>query len=400
MCGKFRGIFLMSTVFFNVEAGKRKREDLKLPILHFAVADGLTGESWIETLGHRAFCAWLTLHTLVDRTDQAEAQYNNRNTVPRSLESLAKDIFKCDKKTFYNKVVKPLWNYGLIDVVEWKEHKKIGQKAHNIIVYHYPQNEKTLETQPLIQIRDYNTDYSSAAKIFADKRKNAKKAVKSNRGKNSTVKKYILSRNYPFSDRGKNSTVTVEEIPQSTVEKIPHSNSSNTWVNGSNTHINVSNSLKSSSSKREEPERKNNDDEKINESYLDSLFQQAVTSDSKSRDLAIFLNEHDVDFDYITEIIAFLFKDQISFNRNDAAQQLEYMFNKMKNEPINNFVAYFVNGLKLKSKTIKGREKFESDIIDFWSSKSDFKQKDEHLRRNQVSKDIPGFDWLEEANKS
>lgn len=160
--------------FINVVAGTKKREDLFLPILYFPTVDpflnGKDGKakSWVEELGPKTFIAWLQLHTLVDRSKEADMKYGNEFTIPNSIEGLAK-VLGVSKSTFYRNVIKPLWNYGLIDLEEWRDQKKIGTKAMNIIVYPYPQNNKDLENKPLIKVRDYDTEYNSEAKSYAKK---------------------------------------------------------------------------------------------------------------------------------------------------------------------------------------------------------------------------------------
>src|SRR5699024_11578604 len=86
--------------------------------------------------------------------------------VPRSITSVAKEL-NMTRTTLYNTVIRPLWNYGLIDLKEYYNEKIKGTSATNIIVYKYPQNKKELETKPIEKIRDYDTDYNSKAKVFA-----------------------------------------------------------------------------------------------------------------------------------------------------------------------------------------------------------------------------------------
>ncbi|MCY8814908.1 hypothetical protein P8917_10060 [Bacillus atrophaeus] len=383
-------------VFYTVSEGKRKREELTLPILYFSAADALPGaESWIETLGPKAFCAWLQLHTLVDRTDEAQSEYGNKQTVPRSIENLAKDIFKIGKPTFYRTIIKPLWNYGLIDIVEWKAHKKIGQKAMNIIVYHYPQNNKALETQPLKKVRDYEKDYQSNGKIFGilGGRKANSSNSNSDRFKNETVRNTRISfKNVDLLNRFKNRTVTVSRMKPLTVHKMKPINNSNTLVNNSNTLVNNSNSFNSSSSLT--TKQNDDDDKKINRT---KLLQLAINQNEKLRELAIFLNDNDVEWDYIEDIILLLHKDQVQFTRRSAVQQLEWMFKKMQTEPISNFVIYFVNGLKQKSTNDKAVNKYENDADAFWNAKINMVQKDikeKEAKRKKFRPSVPFYDWL------
>ncbi|OAH58651.1 hypothetical protein AWH48_16775 [Domibacillus aminovorans] len=224
----------------NVTEGKRSREEHYLPILHYPAADPFMMNNWIDVLGEKAFCGWLKLITLVDRDTNAIEKYGNKNTIPRSIENLAKNIFKVSKSTFYRTILKPLWNVGLIDVSEWKDHAKIGQKALNIIVYKYPQNKKVLETKGLEKIRDYDTEYSSTARTFAVQggrpkkstviQPEVKKAATPYRFKIKTVDYIkVSSKNVDLSNRFKNKTVTVSLLKP---------------INVPNTQVNISNSLK------------------------------------------------------------------------------------------------------------------------------------------------------------
>lgn len=146
-----------------LQTAKRKREDLYLPILYFPVADPLATTNWIDTLGEKAFCGWLKLQTLANRSkNKPEVDYSR---IPQSLEELAKTL-NMSKSTLYRSIIKPLWNYGLIDLLEFSERRKIGFKPMNIVVYPYPQNLKQLENQPLRKIRDYDTQYISIGKTI------------------------------------------------------------------------------------------------------------------------------------------------------------------------------------------------------------------------------------------
>lgn len=135
---------------------RRKREELHLPTLCFIVAD-----DWMDKLGAEAFCTWLKLYTYVNRADKDRTH----DIIPRSLAKLAEQL-NMSKSTFYNVVVKPLWNYGLIDIIEYGESSSLGQKPKNIIVYPCPFNNPETRTQPLTKVRDYDTEYISICKEF------------------------------------------------------------------------------------------------------------------------------------------------------------------------------------------------------------------------------------------
>ncbi|EOO23376.1 hypothetical protein ICM_05503 [Bacillus cereus BAG1X2-3] len=148
------------TVTFQ-KAKKKTRNELQLPILHFVCMD-----DWIEKLGDKAFTAWLKFYTWCNREEDANGNRPEDDVIPSSLTKVQKRL-GVGKDTFYNKILKPLWNHGLIDVFEYKTKNWKGQGSVNIIVYEYPQNNYDLAVQPLEQIRNYDTDYTSQAKVFA-----------------------------------------------------------------------------------------------------------------------------------------------------------------------------------------------------------------------------------------
>ncbi|UBR30200.1 hypothetical protein LCG60_27010 [Bacillus sp. SD-4] len=148
------------TITFK-KAKKKTRNELQLPILHFVCMD-----DWIEKLGDKAFTAWLKFYTWCNREEDANGNRPEDDVIPSSLTKVQKRL-GVGKDTFYNKILKPLWNHGLIDVFEYKTENWKGQGSVNIIVYEYPQNNYDLAVQPLEQIRNYDTDYTSQAKVFA-----------------------------------------------------------------------------------------------------------------------------------------------------------------------------------------------------------------------------------------
>jgi len=135
---------------------------LKLPKLHYVVTD-----QWIDVIGEKALMAWLKMYTM------REHDQNNYNTdpkeevrVPKSLNQIIKNL-RVGRDTFYNQILKPLWNVGLVDLVEYEDFDTRGNKPVNVIVYSSPQNNPKLATQELTIIRDYDKDYHSDARAFA-----------------------------------------------------------------------------------------------------------------------------------------------------------------------------------------------------------------------------------------
>lgn len=139
---------------------KAKRNELELPRLYFVVVD-----QWLDVIGEKAFISWLKFYSWADRSNDDTNKWNEAR-VPVSFNALIKRL-GVGKDTFYNKILKPLWNVGLIDLEEYEDSENEGNKPVNIIVYKYPQNNIALASKPLEKIRNYDTDYSSRAKTFA-----------------------------------------------------------------------------------------------------------------------------------------------------------------------------------------------------------------------------------------
>jgi hypothetical protein len=154
-------------------AKKKTRGELRLPQLHFVAAD-----DWLKKLGKHAFCAWLQLYSWADRSD-ANREYDQ---VPTTMNALAKKL-DVAKATFWNKIIRPLWNYGLIDLIETEY---TGYSIVNIIVYEYPQNDPALATKELVKIRDYDNDYKSTAREKSLKISDRKEEEKKEQFENQT----------------------------------------------------------------------------------------------------------------------------------------------------------------------------------------------------------------------
>jgi hypothetical protein len=144
-----------------VKAGKKKtRGELRLPNMYFIMAD-----DWMNKLGHEVFCAWLKLYTYVDRRN--EYIETDGGHIPYSFESTASKLGVSESK-FY-RLIKPLWEFGLIDIFTYEKSQRSSNKPRNIIVYDYPQNNPKLSTEPLAKCRDWKKDYSSSYKLFGMK---------------------------------------------------------------------------------------------------------------------------------------------------------------------------------------------------------------------------------------
>ena len=218
-----------------IQAGKRARNELYLPPLRYIVAD-----DWIDKLGHDAFIAWLKFHTWVDRRD--EKRDNDR--IPYSLEDTRKKL-GMGKKKFYEKVIRPLWEYGLIDIVEYEEAERKSQKPKNIIVYTSPANRHETETKPLVKLRDWNKDYGSASQFYGKQGGRPKKqTAPSEENGNDDETPSQEENGFQTETVGtvsKQKPSTVSKQKPSTVSKRKPNNISNNHTNAPNNHTNDSN---------------------------------------------------------------------------------------------------------------------------------------------------------------
>lgn len=129
----------------SVTKAKKQRGELRLPQLHYIVVD-----DWIPKLGEKSFTLWLKLHTMVDRTDK-NREYDR---IKMSNGKLAEKV-DVSLPTLYSRL-KPLYEYGLIDLIEYEESKLPGgEKPVNVVVYEYPKNEFARATLPLEKLRNW-----------------------------------------------------------------------------------------------------------------------------------------------------------------------------------------------------------------------------------------------------
>lgn len=139
--------------------GTKKRHELQLPVIHFVAAD-----DWIDKLGPDAFCAWLKFYSWCDRSKNRLDKEND--VIPSSFNKIINKL-GVSRQKFYKKILPALWNYGLIDIVEYDMSSSNGRKPMNIIVYDAPQNIVEKKFKPIEKIRDYEKEYTSVARTFA-----------------------------------------------------------------------------------------------------------------------------------------------------------------------------------------------------------------------------------------
>jgi hypothetical protein len=131
---------------FTVTKPKKSRNRVPLPNLYYIAMD-----DWVEKLGDKSFMLWLKLHTYMDRTDIE----NPENHAIKTRQSKLIDRLGISKSTFL-RLIKPLYEYGLIDLVDYEGSKNEGSKPVNIVVFDYPQDIEGKEYAPLEKVRDWS----------------------------------------------------------------------------------------------------------------------------------------------------------------------------------------------------------------------------------------------------
>lgn len=351
-----------------VKQGKKKRAEFSLPALHFIVAD-----DWIDKLGE-SFTVWLKLHTFVDRTDM-QREYDR---VPMSLEKLY-DKLKVSKSKFY-RLIKPLWEYGLIDIIEYEESERKAQKPKNIIVYEYPFHIIERKYSELEKLRDWKTDYDSTSKVAGQTGGRPKKVdpAAANEPENETVKNEEMDgfKNETVENEGfdgfKNETVDGFKNETVTVSEVKPNNVSNNSIKDSYSHNNDSNiDLSSSSEKGNEKE----EDDQINNIFFDFLKSFCFENN--------FCNT-EYQFNQIEKRLRN--KDVNKF----TAMQVQKAYNKTLDQIYNQNVdqphLYFASVL-------------ENEIVNdkLYKIKDYEVQKQKKESAERVNK-IPFYNWLEERN--
>jgi len=153
----------MSNQELTFRKGKVGRNELELPTLHFVVMD-----QWVDVIGERALFAWLKMYTWCKRDEETDKNQWDEARIPTSFNQIIKRL-GVGRETFYKRILRPLWNVGLIDIEEYEDSDNKGSKPMNVVVYKYPQNNKSLEYEPIVEVRNYETDYESVERTFAKK---------------------------------------------------------------------------------------------------------------------------------------------------------------------------------------------------------------------------------------
>ncbi|MFJ5625623.1 hypothetical protein ACIQD3_23775 [Peribacillus loiseleuriae] len=324
---------------------KKKREELRLPILHYIVAD-----NWMDKLGHKAFTAWLKFHTWVNRQDE-RIEDISRAKIPMSMDKVAEKL-GINKSTLYRTIIPVLWEYGLIDLIEYEDSKRKTQKPVNIIPYDYPQNNKELETKPLEKCRDWKKDYNTQATFYGRKG-----------GRSASIK--------PFSDGCENATVdgcenaTVDgcENATVTVAKMQPNNYSNNSINVSNNSLNHDSN---------------------------TLLMDEEEKSSNETKLYRFLVARNIDSFVAKSIVELADQNEILLYDYEVKEQLRQMYfeTEVEGKTITDYPYYFLNGIVMQRqqrKTKKQRRDLEKIQ----------EEQNKIQRKLQPKKHVPLYNWLE-----
>jgi hypothetical protein len=104
---------------------------------------------WLPKIGQQAFLAWMQFHSWKDGEQDSKQPF----IIPLPLTQLIKRL-KVGNSTFYDKILRPLWNYGLINL----QYAKKGGHHIRLIVYSAPLNQPEKADMPLELLRHYDED--------------------------------------------------------------------------------------------------------------------------------------------------------------------------------------------------------------------------------------------------
>ncbi|MFN0224050.1 hypothetical protein [Paenibacillus sp. KR2-11] len=333
----------------NFQAHTTQRNELELPRLHFIVMD-----NWLDVIGEQALIAWLRFYSWCDRSiGSSEVNKWEQAKIRTSLNKLIKKL-GVGKGTFYNKILKPLWDVGLIDIEEYEASLNLGQKPMNIIVYKYPNNNINLQFKPLEKVRNYDKDYCSRARTFAKQG-----------GRPKTLHKEL----------NENHLYTEIEPPLfqdgiGSYSEIEPNNMFNESFNSPNDLINYLNNINNnanSSSSSNESESFEEDEEVLNNLLFSFLKEKGFTENTAKKT--------------VTEVRG---RGITKFTIEDIVDTFDKMEEFNKFEPIIKLHTFFANGL-------------ESAITRSAMDRSYQDREQRRLKENlELISKIPRFNWLEQ----
>src|SRR5699024_11024468 len=118
--------YAMSNQELTFRKGKVGRNELELPTLHFVVMD-----QWVDVIGERALFAWLKMYTWCKRDEETDKNQWDEARIPTSFNQIIKRL-GVGRETFYKRILRPLWNVGLIDIEEYEDSDNKGSKPMNV----------------------------------------------------------------------------------------------------------------------------------------------------------------------------------------------------------------------------------------------------------------------------
>lgn len=373
-----------TTVSFK--KGKIPRNELELPTLHFVVMD-----QWLDVIGEKALFSWLKMYTWCKRdVEDSEINLWEQAKIPTSYNKVIKKL-GVGKDTFYNRILKPLWNVGMIDIEEYEESDSKGNKPMNIIVYKYPQNDKSLAFKPLEIIRNYDSEYSSTAKSFASKGGRRPKRNEEVNGDGSETEPPIKdgSEIEPGVVLNENQGGFLNRTRDGS--EIGHNNTLNSFNNSFNTLNNllntINNSLNSSSSINLENENTRfqikEEEENNNEISVSPIALNVLKE---------VLTENDLYDDRMIEnIVLEMTNVKVSyFTKKEILNQHRFMIQKIdQGEKIYDWAKYFVGGI-LKTRLSETSANRQQRLDETKRVLSENKKRNEEPRIKR-----PLYNWLE-----
>lgn len=143
---------------------KKPRRELSLPPLTFHHAD-----HWMKVLGMEVFSAWLMIYTWCDREQYPQDDISHH----KNIRNIA-DAFGCKSVDKAQKIIKKLYEFGLIDIVQ--EKNKFGSMKNIYYWYDIPIYADSMfcELRKCRNWEDRNSHGQELVKLRKIKEKNSK----------------------------------------------------------------------------------------------------------------------------------------------------------------------------------------------------------------------------------
>lgn len=147
---------------FKFRHGKTVINEIQLPTLHIVAVT-----QWTDVIGDAALVSWLKFFSWSKQDEgyYAGQSYQEVDAISSSFTAIAKKL-GVGVETLKNKIIQPLWEVGLIDVLQNDIPGELNKQQLTIIVYRYPRNDIGLSFQPIVKFRDYEKDYRKNSRVF------------------------------------------------------------------------------------------------------------------------------------------------------------------------------------------------------------------------------------------